>query len=175
MKKLVLAALFVAVSVPAVPAAQARSLCDPWNPLNPKCWVRRGDAAVITGSGTISPGLGPVPAAQSVSFTGTATVVGTDGILATYGCSFSGTDLAGSLLEGVGTVSGACGPLAFNTCVFLRIAAEVQVVCADVTVDPGAPSAAVGAGVCVFVPTSSNPVTTYDLICAAAAVASGAG
>ena len=163
MRKLALAALFVAAALPGG-AADARSYCPGFNPTNPKCWVRgsaRADAAVINGSGSINPGLSEIPAAQSISFTGTATVVGTEGVLATYGCSFSGTDLAGSVAEGVGTVAGSCGPISFTTCVFLRIAAEVQVVCAELPVT-------IGGAVCVFTPTTTNPVTTYDLICAAA-------
>lgn len=121
------------------------------------------DVALIQGSGTISPGLGAVPEAQSVSFTGTATVVGTDGVLATYGCSFSGTDLAGSVAEGVGTVSGACGPLAFSTCVFVRVAGVVGVVCV-------AGGVGVAQAACVFTPHQTLPTTSYDLICEAAAV-----
>jgi hypothetical protein len=120
------------------------------------------DAAVIQGHGTISPGLTPVPTQQSISFTGTATVVGTDGVLATYPCSFTGTDLAGSLAAGVGTVKGNCGPLDFTTCVFVRIGAEVQVICADTGVS-------VGAAVCVFQPDQINPTTSYTLTCGAVA------
>ena len=156
MKKFALAALFVAAAVPAAPSAEARSYCPGFNPLNPKCLVRgRANAAVITGSGTISPGLTEIPTAQSIAFTGSATVVGTEGVLATYPCSFSGSDLAGSVTEGAGTVAGSCGPLVYD-CVFVRIGVEVQVVC---------PVAA--AAVCVFTPTTTNPVRSYDLICSA--------
>ena len=124
------------------------------------------DVAVIQGSGTISPGLSAtaLPAQQSISFTGTATVVGTEGVLATYPCSFGGTDLAGHPAEGVGTVSGSCGPISFTTCVFVRVGVVVAVVCADVTT---ALSVELGAGVCVFTPTTFEPTTTYDLICGA--------
>lgn len=118
------------------------------------------DLAVITGSGTISPGLNETPRPQSISFTGTATVVGTDGVLATFGCSFTGSDLAGSVAEGVGTVAGACGPIAFPTCAFARVGVEVQVACASTT-----PS--VGAAVCIFTPNNTNPTTSYGLICEA--------
>jgi hypothetical protein len=119
------------------------------------------DVAVIQGSGTISPGLGAVPEQQSVQFSGTATVVGTDGVAATYPCNFSGTDLAGSVAEGVGTVSGSCGPISLTTCVFVRVAGVVVVACADGVVE-------VGGAVCVFTPDDVLPTTSYDLVCAAA-------
>lgn len=127
--------------------------------------------AVIQGSGGISPGLDIVPVEQSISFGGTATVVGVNGtspeVATTYGCSFSGTDLAGWVGSGVGTVSGACGPLAFDLCAFVREAAHVDVVCANTSSGAGAAYAK-----CVFRPHQVLPVTSYDLTCIAAAATS---
>jgi len=118
--------------------------------------------AIIQGSGTISPGLGATPAFQSISFTGTATVVGTDGAPATYGCSFSGTDPQGSAAAGAGTVSGSCGPLVFASCTFVREGAHVDVVC---TAGGGGTGGAQAK--CVFQPHQALPTTSYDLKCQA--------
>ncbi|HEV2890433.1 MAG TPA: hypothetical protein VGX28_08655 [Frankiaceae bacterium] len=125
------------------------------------------DVFVITGSGTITPGLGLVPTpppggGQSISFTGTATTVGTHGTPGRYTCSFSGTDINGSAALGVGTVSGNCGPIAFATCNFARVTGIVAVVCAD----PAGTRAA--AAVCGFVPTDVEPTTRYTLACTGA-------
>jgi len=126
-----------------------------------------GGAAVIQGSGGISPGLDIIPAEQSISFGGTATVVGIDGttpvVGGTYGCSFGGTDLLGWIGSGQGFVAGACGPLSFDTCVFVREAAHVDVACAGTT---GAAAAK-----CVFRPHQVLPVTSYDLTCVVPAAA----
>ena len=127
------------------------------------------DAFVITGSGTIFPGLGAVPTpppggGQAINFTGTATTVGTHGVPGTYSCSFSGTDINGSAALGVGTVSGSCGPIGFTTCFFARVTAVVAVVCADTAIPPVRGAAAV----CAFTPVDVNPTTRYNLICAGA-------
>lgn len=116
------------------------------------------DAAVIQGSGTISPALGLDIEEHSVSFSGTATSVGTDGILADYACSFSGTGF-GNILGGPGTVSGSCGPLEFALCAFVLTGAVVDVVC---TATVGG-----GQGECVFRPHQIFPVESYDLTCEA--------
>lgn len=133
------------------------------------------DAAAITGQGTISPGLGicvdpndPVKVpdcTQSISFDGTATAVGSDSSVGNptpqYSCSFTGTDLFGTVAEGVGTVSGNCGPLAFSLCAFVREAAIVEVACGGVV------NAA--AAVCAFRPVDTLPTTAYTLVCGAVA------
>ena len=118
------------------------------------------DQAVITGSGSISPGLGAVPEEQSISFDGSALTVGTDGVLVTFPCSFAGTDLAGSAATGLGTVSGACGPLFFELCVFVRVTVAVAVVCATTTDHTGP-----GEAECIFRPHDTLPTTSYDLVC----------
>lgn len=122
------------------------------------------DVLVVEGSGTISPGVGLIPGPQSISFDGTATVVGTDGVLVTYDCSFSGTDPAGSTAAGSGTVSGSCGPISLSLCIFVRVGSVVIVICAEVQV-----GVHVGTAVaeCVFRPHDTLPTTSYDLICEA--------
>ena len=122
------------------------------------------DALVIQGSGTISPGIGVEPDEQSISFTGTATVVGTDGVLTTETCSFSGTDPAATIPLGSGTVSGSCGPISLSLCVFIRIGVIVQVVCAEVQVGVHVGTAT---ATCVFRPHDSLPTTSFDLVCVA--------
>jgi hypothetical protein len=114
----------------------------------------RADVAVIQGGGTITPGLTEVVQNQSVNFTGTATVVGTDGVLATYQCSFSGTGF-GNAAGGVGTVSGSCGPVPFTSCNFVFTAVHVTVACAP----------QVAAADCVFTPNNIRPTTSYGLVC----------
>lgn len=119
------------------------------------------DVAVIQGSGGISPALGALVEEHSVSFGGTATAVGTDGILATYGCSFAGVG-TGNILGGAGTVSGGCGPLSLSLCVFVLTGAVVDVVCPEASSYTG-----IGQGECVFRPHQVFPVESYDLTCEA--------
>ena len=115
---------------------------------------------VITGSGTISPGLSAVPTPQSISFTGTMTCVGTSGVGTTYPCSFTGTDPVGSEAAGAGQVSGNCGPYGFPSCQFVRVGVAVEVVCVDVA------GTRVATATCVFTPVDVNPTTKYNLVCA---------
>ncbi|HEX8004140.1 MAG TPA: hypothetical protein VF519_15740 [Mycobacteriales bacterium] len=119
------------------------------------------DVAAITGSGTLSPGLTEVVQNQSISFTGTATVVGTDGLPGSYPCSFSGTGF-GNMAGGTGTVSGSCGPLSFPGCSLVFTGVHVIVVC---PINGG--TGGIGAGDCVFQPTNVRPTTRYNLACAA--------
>lgn len=120
------------------------------------------DVMEIQGSGVISPGLGRIPTAQSISFTGTATVVGTDGVLATYACTFSGVLLA-NVVGGNGTISGYCGPMQFYPCSVVWIGTTLTGVCAETSARVRWATFA-----CVFTPTTFNPTTTWDLVCAGA-------
>src|SRR5207302_10484833 len=71
---------------------------------------------VVVGSGTISPGLGVVPAPQTITFSGTLTGADaslTPGVMSDT-CAFSGTSgpLGDSIAAGTGAVSGTCsGPV----------------------------------------------------------------
>ncbi|HEV2890438.1 MAG TPA: hypothetical protein VGX28_08680 [Frankiaceae bacterium] len=116
------------------------------------------DIAAIVGSGTISPGLTEVVQSQSISFTGTATAIGTDGLPGTYSCSFAGTGF-GNAAGGTGTVSGVCGPLSFPACTFVFTGGHVTVACPL--------PVGVGAADCVFQPTDIRPTTRYNLVCGA--------
>ena len=116
------------------------------------------DAMVVTGSGTISPGLTLVPVSQSISFAGTATVAGTHGVLATYSCSFSGTLIAG-VAGGAGSISGSCGPISFDVCFAVAVIGSWSIVCQD-----GTRRSAQG-WECEFSPSDTLPTTRYTLLC----------
>ena len=117
------------------------------------------DEVVVQGSGTITPGLGPLPEPQSIAFDGTATVIGTDGVLTTWSCSFSGESPGSSTTHGLGSVSGACGPIGL-LCAYVRIGAIVAVECVGTATHVGA-----AAGSCLFVPHTLLPTTSYSLVC----------
>jgi hypothetical protein len=122
------------------------------------------DAAVIQGSGTITPGLDILPATQSFTFTSaTITTVGTDS--GTSSCTASGGSAAPeNLAAGIGTGGYSCssGPLAgwSGALIYARVGAVVTV---WITAGPG--GVTVGAFACVFVAASAPPVTAYTLIC----------
>ncbi len=121
------------------------------------------DAFTFSGNGTISPGLGVTPVPQSFSMTGTATAVGTDGVLTTSSCSFSGYDNAGSLAEGFGTMSGACGSWYWcRVGVYVRVGHHKVIICVE--------AVSVGQMQCVFVPTDVNPTTKFSFTCAGTVV-----
>jgi len=122
------------------------------------------DVALIQGSGTISPALGTAVEDHAVSFTGSALAVGTDGVLTSYDCSFTGSG-TGNILGGPGTVSGNCGPLSFDLCVFVLTLAVVDVVCPKAVI---LTEIGLGQGECVFRPHQVFPVESYDLTCEAA-------
>jgi hypothetical protein len=111
----------------------------------------------VTGAGLISPGLTLLPAPQDFSFSGTAT-------LGLHGSAISanGTDLAGSILEGVGFIN-LTAPFACSG-VFVRVAAVVVVIPTPLCG---------GGGVFAFVPNQvglppeaggTTVVTSYTLI-----------
>ena len=84
----------------------------------------------IRGSCTYSPGLGPSPTWQSWSCTGTATAVGTDGVMVEHPCYATGEGTDG-LAAGTGTAAGACGPYAFHDCAWTHGGSTYQVSCAS--------------------------------------------
>lgn len=120
---------------------------------------------VITGSGSISPGLTAVPAPQNFSFSGTAlltgVVNGSPEVDVPHGITASGTDLAGSYAEGAGTINITIAGYATMSGVFVRVGAVVFV---TVT---GGPPTVVGVGICGFVAAQIPPagVTSYTVVC----------
>lgn len=148
---------------------------------------------VVTGSGTISPGLTPTTGSpQSVTFTGTAAgafVTDTPDVDAgQMSCSFSGGSGVTTLgmgmfvnetsLYGEGTVSGSCtgvgvlGSVVTISCTFdyLRLGGIVVIEGTCTATVDGVTFTASAAGTFVFVPTTASPTTSYAL----AGVAAGA-
>ena len=117
----------------------------------------------VQGSATITPGLTPVPGAETVSFSGTATCAGLlAGAVFTplTPVSFSGslTGCLGSIEAGVCTdFSFTAGPLACSGGVLVQETALVEYACAD------APSL-VAAGVAVFIPNPVNQGTDVQTV-----------
>lgn len=115
---------------------------------------------VAVGAGTISPGLPTTGCAnQTVSFTGTAVLVGNH--VGPYDFSFTGTSSICETLSagaGCGTIS---GPGISGQVCYSRTANFVQV---TGTVDVDGVPHTVNA-TCVFNATSVNPVQTYHLVC----------
>lgn len=123
-------------------------------------------SGTVQGSGTISPGLTTVPTAQSVSFTGTLVFAGTSGS-GTYNCNFSGSsDIAETVAQGDGNVTGTCTNALIATSA-ISATVHYQRVAGDVVLTGTASGAASGsiAGDCSFEATSANPVKTYQLQC----------
>lgn len=142
--RLLVVALTAAVALPASAPAEALG----------------ANVYVMTGSGTISPGLGLVPIPQSVSFTGTAGYVSTFPVgLAGYPCSFSGAEF-GSMAGGVGTLAGSCGPASYTNILYVRAGATLS----GIGVVVGGSSSSTHFD-CVFQPTDVNPTTRYSLVC----------
>ena len=127
------------------------------------------DVAVVVGAGTITPGLPTTGCAnQEVSFGGTAVNASIDGHQGVYNVSFHGfsgiceTLNAGS---GSGTLSGdVSGDVTYGR------TGSVVTISGSGAVN-GAPHH-IDVGVCLFIPTSVNPVASYALVCA---VVLGAG
>ena len=119
-------------------------------------------AMKVDGAGTIAPGLTAVPAAQMFSFGGWARVTGVlcdlvyvDGWVPV---SADGTDVAGSVAEGVGLIDVVIGGCPANG-VFVRVGAAVHVALV-------LPSYTSGSAACDFVPDQlTPPITSYQASC----------
>jgi hypothetical protein len=128
--------------------------------------------AVVQGTGTISPGLLPVPSAQTFTFNSvqilTAGVVhGAPSVLGSSDCTAGGRSLAvENTALGAGSGTWSCGPVlsTAGALVYVRVGAAVGVVIT------GGLNGALG---CAFIPTTGNgvttPVTGYSLACGGAA------
>jgi hypothetical protein len=146
---------------------------------------------VVVGSGTISPGLTTVPTNQSFTFTtgnlaslpSVAAGVSTNGgaSVVTLNCVFNGNStIAGgeTSAAGLGVGSGSCttatgvaGTTYSAVCslTYIRVGPIVIVVLVCVTVINGNPNnSGTAVGAFLFVPTSVNPTTSYQLAGAAA-------
>lgn len=120
-------------------------------------------SGTVVGSGGISPGLTTTATSQTVSFNGTLVAAGTTGT-GVYTCSFAGSsDIAETIAQGDGNVTGSCSGSAGSISAsvhYLRAAGDVVLT--------GSASGAVSgsiAGDCSFEPTNANPVKNYQLQC----------
>ncbi len=136
------------------------------------------DAGVLTGSGTITPGLPTTGCAvqTDIDFNGTGALVGDDTTIPAT-VNFDGN--SGSLCEtaelgqGSGTLGGtfASAPGAIT---YQRIGPIVELF-GNVVIN-GRVHTGLLLGLdaaCIFVPTSTNPATTYSLVCAVALSSTG--
>lgn len=146
-------------------------------------------AAVVVGSGTISPGLTAIPTSQpTISFGGTATgaFANSSGAadVGSVNCNFNGssnTTIGDNYAAGFGTVSGSCsgsgtvtGASITVTCsamTYVRVGVVVLVISATCSATvSGVSSSGVVVGAFVFVPNTvapGAPVTSYELAGAA--------
>lgn len=116
------------------------------------------DVFVLQGSGTVSPAQNIVPGPPPYyAFSGTVTVVGTDGILATYGCSFQGGAGVGNFFGGVWFLSGGCGPIQCATWVVSGGGTQWHIECAEPLV--------VASMDCTIRYHQTLPVESYDVSC----------
>lgn len=113
------------------------------------------DAGVVNGSGqyygTADPGW------RDVSFTGSVTLVGTDGVMVTRQCSFYGRVFY-TLAAEAGTVAGTCGPFTLALCAYAREGLAVELACIPDSAHVGAIT---GAG--VYTLTDARPTTLFNL------------
>ena len=117
-------------------------------------------AGVMTGTGTIIPGL-PTTGCQSnqnVTFDGTAILVG--GHTGIYAIHFQGTS---NICETLNAGSG-CGTVSGDVTASVCYSRTVNVVTATGTATIDGQTHTVSL-TCVFAATSVNPVTTYGLVC----------
>jgi hypothetical protein len=139
----------VALAAPLVLAASMTAHADP---------LPVSDGVVVVGSGTITPGLPCSPCAIDFNFN--AVVVGDDTAVYT-GCNYHANSVSEDELggSGTGTLSGCP---ASGTVNYDRNGVLVTV-SGNVTVNGEAHSILVG--VCVFVPTSVLPTTSFAVVC----------
>jgi hypothetical protein len=100
---------------------------------------------VVQGSGVILPGLSLVSPPQTFWFTGTATTPP----LTTYACEFSGAGAVGGPYSVTGTLSGSCGPYAYQSCPFTLTVSSWTLTCVG------------AAGTFAVQPGNTNPTTTF--------------
>lgn len=123
---------------------------------------------VVVGSGTITPGLGVLPALQTISFSGTLTgagAVGASAVILSDSCSYNGSSssLGDNVAFSLDSLSGSCsGTLALSeTMTAVRVGA--------IALEEGSGSVGGVAGpafhVCVWVSTQAPPITQYKHVC----------
>jgi hypothetical protein len=130
-------------------------------------------AAQVSGSGTISPGLNPVPRTQQFTFTSvtiTTTAVGVGAVNSgNSGCSASGgSTIHETTAHGKGGGTWSCSSGALAGCsgvlTYVRVGGVVTV---DLAGHAGTCANVAGTLQCEFTPvTVAPPTTAYSLVCA---------
>jgi hypothetical protein len=151
------------------PVLQSRALAEGPDVLS--------DVVTAAGTGTITPGLPTTGCAvqTDITFTGTGVAVGDDGITAPARVDFDGDGGCETLGsgQGSGTLSGTFG----GSINYQRSESIVQL-SGNVNANGGTDSVGMTVrilgttawlqAICIFVPTSVNPVISYALVCAVA-------
>ena len=92
----------------------------------------RSTTAVLMMTGTQYPGLGEIPVAQELRLTGQATVTDAQtGVSTVEQCAITGTGIADSKSEGLGSIWAQCQTFTLGTCVYVRVALSIVVHCME--------------------------------------------
>lgn len=128
------------------------------------------DTFVITGGGTISPGLTATGTPQAFNFSGDGTNVGTNGVAVGVHCDGTGNDAIGSIALGEGNETLTCTigvKVIVIVCVWVRVGPFHKKTCVLVRTNPLL--IMVWDPPCLFDPGQlTPPVTSYTLVCVAA-------
>lgn len=137
-------------------------------------------AGAFVGTGGIAPGLSSGGGFQNYTLTGNGAIAGVDTthpgpVVGTVSCNLSGTDTIGTPQAGAGAVNGGCTvsnvtPAGGENCAFsggsYNRTAVLVTASAGVTCTGTVPVAGSLTAVCVFVPLSAPPITSFAVICA---------
>jgi len=123
-------------------------------------------AAVISGSGTITPGLTVSGGPQTFSFDGSGQAA-TDSYQGAFSCHVDGDDSIGTLAQGSGGFSGTCSTTGGSEPVSGSYTRAGGVVTLNGSIGPGQVSGAF-TGACTFEATNAPTVTTYSVQCVTA-------
>ncbi|MDQ1685447.1 MAG: hypothetical protein QOC82_2184 [Frankiaceae bacterium] len=123
-----------------------------------------GDAATITGTGTISPGLTDAGGPQTFSFSGNGGgVVG--GVAGQYSCSVNGNDTIGTTTQGAGAFSGTCSTPCGTIGVSGNYTRTGAAVSASGSITSGCIPTRPVTITCVFAPSGTPPIVGFTLVC----------
>jgi len=117
---------------------------------------------LVTGSGTVSPGLDTTTQSRTLEIAGVETGVGNHGFLASNFCVFVVQE-SGSLAAGSGTAAANCGYVWCGSSVAARTLMTLTLTCAPPS--PGSTQTANGTLTCTLTPVNANPVTAVDVLC----------
>jgi hypothetical protein len=118
---------------------------------------------LVTGTGTIDPGLDATSQPRTLVLSGVGTGFGNHGFFATYSCFFVVEETTGSLSSGSGTASSGCGYVWCNSSVAARSLMTLTLTCPPPS--PGSTQTTSGTLSCTLTPKTVNPVTAVDVLC----------